>query len=278
MGGGEGGGGGDGTSTTQDYDRTPKQAREANNTNDDSAPTIVITPGRAVDGDETATADVGAAVLPLFSDSPEAAKLFGFSFRNGDNVYKGLTDIVQLLSHAQQSHDGYRWFVANVDCAPLTPTQIFCLRSQCLYYLCTAYQIALEKLGQDNNTWIGTCCGEATKMLYSLGFNSTVDKLRIGLWNQLFQCDNTFPHPNSYVANGMKPKPLILELFPKAESMISDFVLSHLDHFFVEMLHNEFITIIIPGLKKKADNESVPVDSEEYIITEPEKVGIKLFE
>jgi hypothetical protein len=46
----ESGGGGDGT--TQDSDRTPKRARKANNTNDDSAPTIVITPGRAVDGDD----------------------------------------------------------------------------------------------------------------------------------------------------------------------------------------------------------------------------------
>ncbi len=109
-GGGRGGGGG-GDGTTQDSDRTPKRTRKANNTNDDSAPTIVITPGRAFDGDDTATADVGATELPLFWDSPEAAKLFGFSFRNGNNNYKGLTDIVQLLSHAQQSHDGYRRFV-----------------------------------------------------------------------------------------------------------------------------------------------------------------------
>jgi hypothetical protein len=185
-GGGRGGGGG-GDGTTKDSDRTPKRARKANNTNDDSAPTptLVITPGRAVDDDDTATADVGATGLPLFWDSPEAAKLFGFSFQNGNNVNKGLTDIVQLLSHAQQSHDGHRRFVANVDHAPLTPTQIFHLRSQCLY-LRTAYQIALEKLGQNNNTWIGTCCGEAIKMLSYLGFNSSVDKLRIGLWNQLF--------------------------------------------------------------------------------------------
>ncbi len=69
------GGGGDGT--TQDSDRTPKRARKANNTNDHSAPTIVITPGRAVDGDDTATADVGATGLPLFWDSPEAQSFLG---------------------------------------------------------------------------------------------------------------------------------------------------------------------------------------------------------
>ena len=60
----ERGGGGDGT--TQDSDRTPKRERKANNTNDDSAPTIVIAPGRAVDGDDTVTSDVGATGLPLF--------------------------------------------------------------------------------------------------------------------------------------------------------------------------------------------------------------------
>ncbi len=99
--GGGGGGGGGGDGTTQDSDRTPERARRgAHNTNDDSVPAIEIAPGKAVDADKTATADVGVAVLSLFWDSPEAAKLFGFSFQNGDNVYKGLTDIVQLLSHA----------------------------------------------------------------------------------------------------------------------------------------------------------------------------------
>jgi hypothetical protein len=48
--------------------------------------------------------------------------------------------------------------------------------------------------------------------------------------------------------------------------MISDFVLSHLDHFTVDMLRNEFITMIIPGLKQKAEDESVPVDTEEYLL------------
>jgi hypothetical protein len=32
------------------------------------------------------------------------------------------------------------------------------------------------------------------------------------------------------------------------------------------MLCNEFITIIIPGLKKKADNKSIPVVSKEYML------------
>ena len=58
----ESGGGGDGT--THDSDRTPKRAMKASNTHDDSAPTVVITPGRAVDGNDTVTADVGVTGLP----------------------------------------------------------------------------------------------------------------------------------------------------------------------------------------------------------------------
>jgi hypothetical protein len=96
-------------------------------------------------------------------------------------------------------------------------------------------------------------------MLSSLGFNSTVDKFRIGVWNKLFQRDHTFSHPNSYFANGMKPKPQIFKVFPEAEAMISDFVLIHHDHFIVEMLRNELITIIIPVLKKKTEDKDVPV-------------------
>jgi hypothetical protein len=58
----------------------------------------------------------------------------------------------------------------------------------------------------------------------------------------LFQQDGKFPHPNSYIANGMKPKPQIFEVFPEAAAMMSDYMLCYLDHFAAEMLRNEFIT------------------------------------
>jgi hypothetical protein len=282
-----GGGGGDPPSdgstperTTVDH-ITPK--RKVRTNDHDGAAANAITPGN----DDGQVPEVGCLVgsdvckvgfqvgspvgsnvgslIPSYWDSPEAAKLFGFSYQNGDNVYNGVQDIVTLLSRAQQMHDGYKGLVANIDRAPLTPIQIFRLKNQCLY-LRTAYQIALNKLGRSNNTWIETCCGGAVRKLSSLGFNLTVDKLRLGMWNTLFRRDHHFPHPNSYVANGMKPKPRIFEVFPEAEAMISDFVLSHLDHFTVDMLRNEFITMIIPGLKQKAEDESVPVDTEEYLL------------
>ena len=43
-------------------------------------------------------------------------------------------------------------------------------------------------------------------------------------------------------------------------------IISLFDHFTVDMLRNELITIIIPCLKSKAEDESVPVDSEEYLL------------
>ena len=58
--------------------------------------------------------NVGSS-LPLYWDSPEAAKLFGFSYQDGDDVHKGVQDIITLLTWAQQSHDGYKHFVANID-------------------------------------------------------------------------------------------------------------------------------------------------------------------
>ncbi len=48
--------------------------------------------------------------------------------------------------------------------------------------------------------------------------------------------------------------------------MTSEFIYSHLDHLIVEMLQNELITNIIPGLKKKAEDEQVPVNSSKCIL------------
>jgi len=44
--------------------------------------------------------NVGSS-LPSYWDSPEATKLFGFSYKNGDDVYMGLQQIVESLSYTQ---------------------------------------------------------------------------------------------------------------------------------------------------------------------------------
>ncbi len=48
--------------------------------------------------------------------------------------------------------------------------------------------------------------------------------------------------------------------------MTNEFIYSHLDHLTVEMLQNELITNIIRGLKKKAEDEQVPVNSSKFIL------------
>jgi len=198
-GGGGGGGGGEdgerGGGMNSNSTRTPVRARGAisklaPNANDitparGAGAVSAITPGN----DDGQVNDVGGEVgcqvgsvvgsnvgssLPLYWDSPEAAKLFGFSYKNGDDVYTGLQQIIELLLYTQQSHDGYKRIVAHVEREPLTPKQIFHIQNQCLY-LRTAYSIALTKMGLDSNTWIGTCCKEAVKQLSSLGFNLTLD-------------------------------------------------------------------------------------------------------
>ena len=44
--------------------------------------------------------------------------------KNGDDMYTGLQDIVELLSYTEQSHDGYKRFVAHVEREPLTSKKI----------------------------------------------------------------------------------------------------------------------------------------------------------
>ena len=113
-------------------------------------------------------------------------------------------------------------------------------------------------MGLDSNTWIGTAfCKETVEQLSSLGFNLTVDPYRISVWNRVFRRDGKFPHPNHYVANGLKPTPPIFYVFPEAAAMTSTTSL---------LRRNELITNIIPRLKKKAEDEQVPVDSRKFMV------------
>ena len=60
-----------------------------------------------------------------------------------------------------------------------------------------------------------------------------------------------------------RQKPEIFELFPQAAASVSEFALSHLDHVTVDMVHNEIVANIIPGLKQVVEDEDVPADSEQ---------------
>jgi hypothetical protein len=103
-------------------------------------------------------------------------------------------------------------------------------------------------------------------LLAGLRFDTTVDAKRISYWDIDFCKDNCFPHPNSYVANGMKPKPPFFEHFPNAAADASTFILDHLDCFSVEMLRGEIITKIIPALTKECKDDSILEDSTEHTL------------
>jgi hypothetical protein len=194
---------------------------------------VVITPCR----DQP---DAGLDSLHIYWESPEAAKLFSFDYKNKDDIFDGLTARVKILTKVLRSSDAYKRVVSHSE-NNLLPEQFFHIRNKCLF-LHTAYTIALNKLGRDSNNWVATCCQEALDSLVGLGFDTTVDAKRISYWNIDFCKDNCFPHPISYVANGTKPKPPFIEYFPNTAADASTFILDHLDHFSVEMLHGEIIS------------------------------------
>jgi hypothetical protein len=98
-----------------------------------------------------------------------------------------------------------------------------------------------------------------------IGINLISFKVKdtLAKWNQMFRFNGEkFPHPNVYAANGLKPKPDIFELYPKAVLDVKEYVLRHLDHFRVEMLCEEFATTttIIPQLIEEAKVAAFPID------------------
>ena len=89
------------------------------------------------------TSDVDSDVS-IYWDSLEVVRLFGFSYKNGENVYESLRDRICLLGEVQRSEDGYKRFITDIEKRILTTKQIL-LRKKFMY-LRTAYTIALDKL------------------------------------------------------------------------------------------------------------------------------------
>ncbi len=54
--------------------------------------------------------DAGLDDLPIYWEPPEAAKLFGFNYKDGegDDVFDGLTVRVEILTEVLRSADGYK--------------------------------------------------------------------------------------------------------------------------------------------------------------------------
>ena len=114
--------------------------------------------------------------------------------------------------------------------------------------------------------WVDQCCFEAINELNKLGIKTTTNKGVLAKWNRQFRLHEKFPHPNPYVANGKKPIPPLFDFFPEAKAMVKEYALKKLDCFGVEMMRDELITSIIPGLLEQAHNDNVDPDSLHYNI------------
>jgi hypothetical protein len=153
-----------------------------------------------------------ASTKPVYWNLPEAAKLFGFNYDEGDNVYNGLVDRCELLRGVLRRPNGYKLIIQQSD-EPLLDNQVFQIRNKCVF-LIWAYQIALEKMRMNNPRWKKDCCEEAVCQMNEIGFNMTINANIVMNWNIHFKKEEKFHHPNIYVANNIKPKLALFEYFP----------------------------------------------------------------
>ncbi|KAL7528778.1 hypothetical protein ACHAXR_003942, partial [Thalassiosira sp. AJA248-18] len=120
-------------------------------------------------------------------------------------------------------------------------------------------------MGTGATKWIENCCQDAvTEVNRATAFETTINARTLSNWNQEFREQDKFPHPNPYIVNGLKSKPLLFEWFPTSAADSSTFILEHLDHFSVEMLRNELYMNIIPTLLKEADKDGIDPETREY--------------
>ena len=194
-------------------------------------------------------------------ESTDAADMFGFE--RGSDVYSGLMQLVETLTLVAQSANGYEeaGIIELHKDSKLTTNALYELRNKCLY-LRVAYSIALEKYR------VGfpfqACCDEASRKLNELTYINAATGRTIMSWNRIFRVNHQFPNPNPYVANGIKRKPTLFEVFPLAASDVSNFILDHLQHFSVEMLREHFNTTMIKQLNEDVKaNNNFSEDSEE---------------
>ena len=147
---------------------------------------------------------------------------------------------------------GFKSIIQHSD-EPLPENQVFQIRNKCIFLL-RAYEIELKKMGTTNIHQVKDCCQVAVDQVNGLNFDTTINAKTLSYYNIDFWKRRKFAHPNPRIANGIKSKPPLFEYFPKAAVDATTFVLDHLDHFAVKLLHNEFITTIIPALKAAVDN------------------------
>ena len=200
----------------------------------------------------------------IYWESPEAALLFGFE--KGADVRKGLEELIETFYTVRGSLNGYlKTNIIQLDKdSPLSANAVEDLRSKC-GYLRAAYTVALDELHKVGVTW-RACCDKAVSVLNPhLCSDHATNGRTVMKWNRIFRDHHQFPNPNPYVANGIKRKPPIFDVFPHAAVDMSTFILDRLDHFNVEMLRDHFNNTMIGNLDDEVTNNiNFDEDSDEY--------------
>ena len=70
-------------------------------------------------------------------------------------------------------------------------------------------------MGNTGVSWVKTYCQEVVDKVNDVGFNTTISAKTLSYWNVTFRQQTKFPHPNPYIANEIKPKPLLFEWYPE---------------------------------------------------------------
>lgn len=201
--------------------------------------------------------------IPVYWYSSEAAKLFGFPYGEGSAnviVYTALEEKIALLEKVINTPDGYKLVVTHSD-ERFSAYNKNIIHMKCVY-LRNAYRIALDKMGLGNK-WIEDCCNVAVTKVNGVGYNTTISGRTVANWNIQFRTSGKFPHPNHWIANGLKPKPRIFELFPAMAADATNFVLNNLGNFNVEMLKDHLNNELIPSYKKEAEKDIQKNDLDE---------------
>ena len=224
-------------------------------------PTTEVRPASKTKNNQANSMQLAFSVS-IYWESREAANLFGFNYDEEEDVYQGLKDRIHMLGIVVKKPNGYKNAVEKSD-EFMSDYSIFTIRNKCIF-LRAAYEIAIQDMGKDNNTWICHCCKVAVKQVNLIGIDTTINANTLSHWNIQFRKTGQFPHPNPYVANGLKPKPMLFEYFPRSAADSNAFILQHLDHFAVEMLRSEIISQIIPGLVKEVEKDGSNIETLEY--------------
>ena len=145
--------------------------------------------------------------------SYEAISLFNVC--KDETVYDCLTRRIDLFEDVINSKQCVSSIVnrATEENCSLSLIQGFKI-GQKIQYLRQAYLNVLSCA--DGHVNFQSCCADAIVTVSNNGHCEVSSRLLMK-WNQIFRCNEIFPHPNVYIQMGKEYQPLFLEAFPEAK-------------------------------------------------------------